>query len=289
MRSQEVVRQKFGLEIGPALMGNSYGSLFGVGAELYFVDGGTPNVLPCVAELEEFQRWGEYRPFENPTARRILHMWRTAQDRLGVKLGIPFGNEAPFTAAVLLRGQEFYVDVMERPALAEAFLQRLTDNWLTCRWALAELSGDRPESVPVGLADDFSGLLGPEQYRRFVLPVYARIFEQTKATRRSLHSELLRPEHLPLLAEVGIDHFDPHVDQYLTAADLRDRLPASTEWTWRVVTSHMNICGAEQVMAEYEEGVRAGAPAIKVVIMPEVPEENIHAILEVGRKHAPEQ
>ncbi len=287
VRSQEVIRDRFGLEVGPALMGNSYGSLFGVGAELHFADDGTPNVRPCLAHLDDFRRWGEYRPFDNPTAQRILHVWRSVKERLGVDPGLPFSNEAPFTAAALLRGADLYTDVVDQPGLVTEFLDRLTDNWIACHRATADLTGGKAEGVPVHLADDFSGMIGPEQFRRFVLPTYSRIFHELRAASRGLHSELLRPGHLPLLGEVGIDSFDPHVDQYLTPEDIKEHLPPGTQWGWRVVTSHMNICTPDQVVAEYEEGVLAGAPAIQVCVMPHVPDANIHAILDVGRKHAP--
>lgn len=285
VRSQEVIRERFGLEVGPALMGNSYGSLFALGAELCFADGGTPNVRLCLRRLEDFRQWGEYRPFDDPTAQRILSVWRRVRERLAVEIGLPFGNEAPFTAAVLVRGAEFFVDILDQPGLASELLERLTDNWIACHAAVTAAQGQEAEGADVGLADDFSGMIRPGQYRQFVLPTYRRIFDELKARRRSLHSELLRPEHLPLLGEVGIDHFDPHVDQYLTPQDIEAHLPAGIEWDWRVVTSHMNINAPQQLVAEYEEGVRAGAKRIKVCVMPEVPDENVRAILDVGRKY----
>jgi uroporphyrinogen-III decarboxylase len=283
-RSPQIVREKFGLERAAGLMGFSYGSLLALGADVEFMDNGNPMIHPCLDRLEDFRTWKERPPFDHPLAQHLIGIWREVNARLdGVNVGLPFGNEAPFTAAVLLRGQDFLIDVVEQPELARAFLERLTDNWLAVHRAICELNGRVASGTGIGLADDFSGFLKPGPFRAFVLPTYARIFRETKATRRSLHSELLHPEHLPLLGEVGLNYFDPNVDQYLTVDDMREGLPPGTDWNWRIITSHMNHHTPAELVAEYEEGVRGGAPSIVVDIMPEVPEENIHAIIEVGK------
>lgn len=283
-RSPQIVREKFGLERAAGLMGFSYGSLLALGADVEFMDNGNPMIHPCLDRLEDFRTWKERPPFDHPLAQHLIGIWREVNARLdGVNVGLPFGNEAPFTAAVLLRGQDFLIDVVEQPELARAFLERLTDNWLAVHRAVCELNGRVASGTGIGLADDFSGFLKPGPFRAFVLPTYARIFRETKATRRSLHSELLHPEHLPLLGEVGLNYFDPNVDQYLTVDDMREGLPPGTDWNWRIITSHMNHHTPAELVAEYEEGVRGGAPSIVVDIMPEVPEENIHAIIEVGK------
>jgi len=286
VRSRDTIRQRFAVDIGLALMGFSYGSLLSLGVSVRFLDDGTPCIRPCLDQLEDFLRWGEYRPFDNDLAQRLISVWRAVNERLGeVSVGLPFGNEAPFTAAVLLRGERMCSDLIDRPALAKAFLARLTNNWLLCHRAVAELQGRPVAATPIGLADDFAGMVSPRQFHDFVLPTYRRIFEETRATERHLHSELLRPGHLPALGELGLDSFDPHVDQYLTPEDLKRHLPGNTPWQWRVVTSHMVINTPEEVVGEYERGVRHGAKYIRVVVMPGVPEENIRAVIEVGEKH----
>jgi uroporphyrinogen-III decarboxylase len=281
-----IVAERFGIAIGPSLMGLSYHSLLPCGAEIDFMDNGNPTVHPCLTRLEDFQRWGEFRPFDHPTIRHLLAVWRTVDKRLGGgKLGFSYGNEAPFTAAVLLRGETFFEDILEQPALARAFLDRLTDHWLIAFRAVRKLAGAEPTGGFVWLGDDFSGLLSPAQFREFVLPTYRRIFTETRAVRRVLHAELLRPDHLPLLDGLELTVFDPHVDQYLTPDDLKTRLPAGIQWYWRVITSHLITHSPEELIAEYEEGVSAGPTAMQVAVMPGVPDANILAIKQVGEKY----
>ena len=286
-RAPQIVREKFGLERGPSLMGFSYGSLLALGADVEFMDNGNPMIHPCLGRLEDFLVWEDRHPFDHPLARHLIGVWREVNARLdGVKVALPFGNEAPFTAAVLLRGPDFLIDIEEQTALAHAFLDRLTDNWLAVHRAYCGLLGEPAVGHPIWLADDFSGFLKPGLYREFVLPTYARIFRETEAASRALHSELLHPEHLPLLGEVGLNYFDPNVDQYLTVDDMRECLPRGIDWNWRIITSHVNHHTPAELIAEYEEGVRGGAPSIMVDVMPEVPEENIRAIIEVGKRYA---
>lgn len=285
-RAPGVVKDRFGLDVQAGLMGFSYGSLLALGAEVEFIDNGNPMVHACLDRLEDFLAWEPRHPFDNPLAQYLIDVWREVNARLdGMTVGLSFGNEAPFTAAVLLRRADFLIDCLEQPDLAKAFLNLLTDNWLAVHRAVCELHGTPCSGTPLWLADDFSGFLPPDQYREFVLPGYRRIYGETGATYRSLHSELLRPEHLPLLGEVGLNFFDPNVDQYLTVDDVRENLPAGTDWNWRVIASHMNFHSPEEVVAEYEEGVRGSAPSIMVDVMPEVPDENIRAIIKAGRKY----
>jgi len=286
VRSQEVVRDRFGLEIGPALMGFSYGGQLCLGAEVEFLENGNPMIHPCLDRLEDFRAWEPRHPFDHPLMRQFVEIWREVDGRLGGgKVELSFGNEAPFTAALLLRGPEFLIDLEETPALAREFLDFLTEHWLICHRACCDLMGKPFIGASVWLADDFSGFLRPQAFRELILPSYRRIYETTQASYRVLHSELLRPEHLPLLAGV-VDYFDPHVDQYLTVDDMRAGLPAGMDWEWRIITSHLNICSPAELRAEYEEGVRGGAPRIKAVVMPEVPDENVLAVKEIGERHS---
>jgi len=64
-----------------------------------------------------------------------------------------------------------------------------------------------------GLCDDFAGLISPEMWPEFVLPYYRRLYAAFGDGPRSMHSELLRPGHLPFLLELGVTSFDPGQDQ----------------------------------------------------------------------------
>lgn len=285
-RASDIVRKRFGMEIGPSLMGMSYHSLLPMGAQVTFMDNGNPGVAPILTRLEDFRQWEPFRPFDAPLTQQLLTVWRKVDARLGGgKVVFPYGNEAPFTAAVLLRGEAFYTDLLEEPALATEFLDRLTDHWLIAHAAYRELLGFPSTGGTVWLGDDFSGLVSPVLFAEFVLPTYRRIYAAVQPARKVLHSELLRSEHLPLLAELNLSCFDPHVDQFLEPDDIPRHLPG-VPWLWRVIASHLITHTRAELVAEYEAGVHAGAEGIQVVVMPGVPDENIRAIQAVGARYA---
>lgn len=284
-RAPEVVRERFGIAIGPVLMGMSYHSLLPVGARVEFMENGNPMLHPCLARLADFQRWGEFRPFDSPLTRHLLEVWRQVDSRLGGgKVAFSYGNEAPFTAAILLRGEAFFTDILEEPELAMAFLDRLTDHWLIAHAAYRELLGAAATGGMVWLGDDFSGLLSPPLFAEFVLPTYRRIYATVQPRRKVLHSELLRPAHLPLLAELQLDCFDPHVDQFIAPDDIPRLLPG-VPWLWRIISSHLVTHSPAELVAEYEEGVHAGATDIQAVVMPNVPDDNIRTIQALGEQY----
>jgi len=72
------------------------------------------------------------------------------------------------------------------------------------------------------LCDDFAGMFPPAMFNEFVVPYWEETYQGLKATRRSLHSELLRVEHLPYLEQLKIRTSDPSADQYLTPALLHE-------------------------------------------------------------------
>jgi hypothetical protein len=53
-----------------------------------------------------------------------------------------------------------------------------------------------------------------------------------------------------------------------------------------VITSHTLVYSPEQLVEEFEEGVRDGATVIQVDIMPDVPDESIHALMRAAERHA---
>jgi hypothetical protein len=177
------------------------------------------------------------------------------------------------------------MDVYDSPGFAHRLLARLTDLFIATERAKRRILGRPISGGGAGFADDFAGLLPPAQYREFVVPYYNRIYESLAAEHRSLHSELLRPEHLPILSEFRLDHFDPHTDQYLTVSDMVERMPEGIGWNWRILSSHMVTGTPESLTREFEEAAADGADDFHVYISAPVDADNVRAIAEVARRH----
>jgi hypothetical protein len=101
-----------------------------------------------------------------------------------------------------------------------------------------------------------------------------------------VHTELLRPDHLPLLAECGIQQFDPGVDQHVTPRDLTERCPC--DWQIPIRPWHMNADSPEAVLAEYRE-LASYEPKLVEFSLFEIGQiDNFLAVLELAQEMAGE-
>ena len=203
----------------------------------------------------------------------------------GSPVNMGAGLEGPATTAKLVRGQELFIDAYEDPAAAHALLDICTESYIRFYREVSEYLG-RPHGQSVGIADDFSGLLSPAMYAEFVQPYHRRIYEELGKEQRSMHSELLRRDHLRFVAELGVGSFDPGQDQYLDLADLQEELEPRGVAFWYNVKTVAALEGTpESLREEIDTAVAAGATQLMVELTPRTPRENVAAILEAFLKH----
>jgi hypothetical protein len=93
----------------------------------------------------------------------------------------------------------------------------------------------------------------------FVLPDYERIYEELGATVRSMHTELVRRAHLPLLNTLHLDHINYGENQYLAVRDVVEALDVPFDWHIETVPEMQQGTPA-QIMAAYRQAVADGAP-----------------------------
>ena len=117
-----------------------------------------------------------------------------------------------------------------------------------------------------------------------MVPYWERMYAGQGATRRGLHSELLRAEHLPFLAELKIDDFDPSVDPDLPPETLRQACPVP--YSLRIWPSEVMSRPAGELVEMYRR--RAGfQPTVITFAMAQLAEEEkVVALLEVARQLA---
>jgi hypothetical protein len=127
-------------------------------------------------------------------------------------------------------------------------------------------------------------MFGPVQFREFVLPYWTMMFEGLQATERHVHSELLREEHLPFLAEANVAVFDPGVDQYLTPGVLKRSCPV--RHTLRIRPADVHQYSAAQLVAMYRRLASFGPTTITFHLDRLADEAKIAALLAVARELA---
>jgi hypothetical protein len=192
--------------------------------------------------------------------------------------------EGPVTSAVLLMGQDFLVLPYHDAERAHRLLSFCVESGLSFGWAVRKHFGMPDGPRPAGICDDFAGMFGPELFAEYVLPYWERVYEGLRATQRRLHSELLRPEHLPFLKELGISVFDPSADQYVTPELLREQCPVP--FTSRILSWVIENNTAEKLQVLYRSMAACEPVHIQFGMTFLSQEEKIAALLEVARELA---
>lgn len=221
--------------------------------------------------------------------------WMVAHAPAGVPVGFSGGGQAPFTTAVLLRGEGFLLDILDHPDLAHRFLQALTENSIRQRefalWVPKSPPDDRRPPAgwrhpleTIGFTDDYGGLLGPDLYYEFDVQYMLQIADHFGARHKNIHTELLRKPHLAMLQDYGWEYIDVGTDPYLTITDCREVL--HIPFLVQLKTSgEMLLSTPEKIQTRYREMVAEGAQTMLVELCRGVPEENIRAFIEVAREY----
>ena len=109
----------------------SYGHLSSIGAKLNHPDNSEPNVIPMFDSIEEGIKWLK-KDFDFADCDMFRHFYDTylylKESFTDEKINFSYGKQGPITSAVLLRGQDFFMDVYDKPELVCEFLELLTIN-----------------------------------------------------------------------------------------------------------------------------------------------------------------
>ena len=214
---------------------------------------------------------------------RHVETWQELRRRFPDRqIGLSAGQEGPVTTAVLLRGADLFADCVLAPERAHRLLSVCTDTYIAFARAVREVTG-APQSGGVGIADDHAGNLSPAMWPEFVLPYYERIYTELGATRRSMHTELVRRAHLKLVAQLDLDHINFGENQYIAVRDVVAELDVPFDWHIKTV-SEMLQGTPEQIQAVYRQAVADGAPEMTAELTVGTPTENIRALCAVGRE-----
>ncbi|MCM8786153.1 MAG: uroporphyrinogen decarboxylase family protein [Candidatus Omnitrophica bacterium] len=211
----------------PRMAGFAYPHIASLGAKIEFPLDGEPKPFPIIKNPEDIDNLKEPEDYlSTPIIQKKLKTLAELK-KLVPETPNTIGHlyEGPITTAVLIMGQEFFILVYDNPEKAHKLLKFCVKSALNYAKAILNHFGKEMEEGPKGIPDDFAGILPPKLFPEFVLPYWNEIYEGLKATERSLHSELLREEHLKFLKDVKIEVFDPSTDQYLNEEILSKSCP----------------------------------------------------------------
>lgn len=273
----------------PKLAGFGYSHVTTLGAEVVFAPGSEPNVVPPLrdpTDIDSLKEPGDY--LSAGIVPQRLHVWEVLHAHCPDAVpSIGHLYEGPVTTAALLLGEQFFLLPYDDPERAHRLLAFCTDSAIQyARTILARFDLPLPESGPVGICDDFAGMFTPALFAEFVLPYWERLYRGMRAGRRYLHSELLRPDHLPMLAAVAIDEYDPCSDQYLSPEVLADRCPVP--FTLGLQSWHIRDLTAGQLVQLYRRYASHAPAGIDFTMQFLHEEGKITRLLAVARELAEE-
>jgi len=224
-------------------------------------------------------------PWHVERFRTHFEVWRHLQDRFPDQaVGLSAGQEGPVTTAVLLRGSGFFEDCLLDPRRAHRLLSVCTDTYIAFAQAVQEVTC-APAGGGVGICDDHAGNLSPSMWSEFVLPYYERIYTGLRAASRSMHTELVRREHLHLLGRLDLDHINFGENQYISVRDVVEELDVPFDWHIKTV-SQMLQGTPRSIDAAYRQAVSDGAPEMSCELAVGTPPENVRAYVAVAQEYA---
>jgi len=267
----------------PRIAGFCYPHIAALGVKIVFAEDAEPKPFPLIHKPEEIDNLTEPEDYlAAPLLQERLKICYEIKRRCPQSpnfIGHPL--EGPITTAVLLMGSDFLILPYDDPKRAHKFLEFCTKSAINYANTIAKYFGAPIQPGPHGFPDDFGGMFPPKIFKEFVVPYWEKTFQGLKSTERSLHSELLRVEHLPFLKELKVEYFDPSADQYLTHELLHQHCPC--KFQSRILSWHIHDLSAEELEAMYRKITESKPDAISFSMDRLEDEPKIKHLLEVAR------
>jgi len=194
---ENVNDDRYGISVGPDFQ--NVREATGLGCELTFRDGFPWIREPMVKSDADIQRLAQSdmssQGLTAKMAQYYLEMRRMAKDykiiltdgSISLKANPGMGTDGPFTNLAWIRGAtSLMLDVTKHPEMVHEMMDIVTNKIIEFNHFLRELA-EIPKDCGMGLADDFTAFLSPDQYREFVLPYHERFYESFGTKKRAIH------------------------------------------------------------------------------------------------------
>ena len=271
----------------PRIAGLAYCHVSTLGCEVVISSESVePWARPCIsaaAEIDDLAEPADYLA-AGVVPERLALAERLQAARPDASTDIGHDYEGPVTTAALMMGQDFFTLPFDDPARAHRLMEFVTRSAVTYARTLRAHQGRPLGGGWQGICDDFAGMFAPEQFAEFAAPYWDMMYEGLEAESRGMHSELLREQHLPFLAEVGIDEFDPSVDQYLTPETLKRSCPVP--YTLRMWPAEVRDHTPAELVEMYRHRASFEPVSISFALSLLSEEEKVAALLDVARELA---
>ncbi len=266
------VRELFGPDVSigaPATPPVSYGHPNGLGARLYFPEGGEVAVEHVWRDSLDQAITQLKQPVDYASAGLFPFYadFRAQMQKAfpGEPVGLGWGLEGPITTAYELRGDAWFTDPYDEPVKAREFLRLLTGSILDFHAFRCRVDGRlliNPDGA--GLCDDVAAMMPASLWEEYVLPYWELYFSGMTSGRRSAHVEDLRPAQLPFLETIGLWSYDPSISPKLNPKRIVEhcRVP----FGWRLGSFHYRDLSCQDVEDFVFQAAADGASSVHTVI-----------------------
>ncbi len=264
--------QLFGPEVSigsPACAPISYGHIICLGSPVFYPEDSEPGVRPIYKNIKDGIK-ALQREVDFSQNSLFQNYWQTYQylknEFPEEKFGFNgFGVEGPITTAVLLRGQDFYLDVYDTPDETEEFLHLLTKSIINFKRFVQRLNnGPEISSESSSMTDDFSSLISPDLWPEFVIPFWEKYYQGLTTGKRYIHVENLKPGHLKYLKKIGIRGYDPSVSPQLNPAIIKKEI--NIPFSWRLPSFELDRMNGREIKEWIYRNRAAGADSLFYII-----------------------
>ncbi|MEW6359607.1 MAG: uroporphyrinogen decarboxylase family protein [Planctomycetota bacterium] len=241
--------------------------------ELPFVDTATA-LLKNSTEIDSL-RIGD--PKTSGLMARRWEAWQYYRDH-GYKVRFGGHGGSVVTTACEISANNILLWTAEDPVGAKRVLDRITDADLAVRAFDDSLCGAGTGGYT---GDDFSGLLSPAMYREFAIPCYERLY--AGKTSRSMHSELLRAEHLRMAKDLlQITSFHGAECRNLTLAEMHE-IMGHDFWT-QVTPQNLLELSPQALGEKLKEFANCGGRYVQLYPGRDTPDRNMAAAIAACRR-----
>lgn len=267
------------------------------GARIHFHPNRPPSIEPVVTDIAHWADAPLPDVYEDGFMPFVLELYKHTEDRLaadGLSRHMVAARGPMVTASWVMGVSDLMTGIANRPKEISKFLDTVTTTIIN--WLRAQLETLRePEGIM--LLDDIVGMVSVEHYQEFCAPLLRRIFDEFEGLIRIYHNDTPCPHLFPALAEANFDvfNFTHEVDIAKAKAQMGHRvammgnvppLTVGVRESPEVVAASAKAC--------LDKAAPGGGMILSVGggVSPEMPAENIDALLEAARtwtKPSPEE
>jgi len=178
-----------------------------LGGEVYYEKESVPWVKPILNDYDDIKKLKKI-DFNTGILKSLIDQYKWLKSK-GYKPGF-YPGIGPLDTAALLRGaNNLLTDMYTNEKWVKELVDICADTMISIFRKEEKLNGGKLPGNRVLIGDDYPGMIGPENFKKFVYPYLKKIYESMESSyKRWFHSDADQAEYLvEYLIELGVNVF----------------------------------------------------------------------------------